>query len=70
MSQFLEGQIWRLVSIEDRFHDVGSEKSAFQNTAYVSLVESQFLGNGSPSGNFSGHDPFVPLASTCQGLQQ
>ena len=37
VSQFLEGQIRRLASIEDRFHNVGSEKSAFQNPAHVSL---------------------------------
>jgi len=70
MGQFLEGQIWRLASIEDRFHDVGSEKSTFQNAAYVSLVEIEPLGNRSPSRDFSGHDPFILLASACQGLQQ
>jgi len=70
MGQFLEGQIRRLASIEDRFYDVRSEKSALQNAAYISLVEPQFLGDQSPSRNFSGHDPFVPLATACQGLQQ
>jgi hypothetical protein len=69
VSQFSEGQIRRLPSIEERFHNVGSEKSALQNPAHVSLVETELLCNGSLTRNFSGHDPFVPLASACQGFQ-
>jgi hypothetical protein len=39
MGQFFEGQIWRLASIEDRFHDVGSEKSALQNVEVGEKLE-------------------------------
>ena len=69
VGQFSEGHIRRLPSIENRFHNVGSEKSSFQNPAHVSLVETELLCNGSLTRNFSGHDPFVPLASACHGLQ-
>jgi hypothetical protein len=45
VGQFLKGQIRRLASIEDRLHNVGSEKCAFQNPAHVPLVETEPLGN-------------------------
>jgi hypothetical protein len=43
-------------------NDVGSEKRAFQNLAYVTLVKANLVGNRSPARNFPSHNPFVPLA--------
>ena len=68
VGKFLKGQIggWRPSRIAST---MSGARKAFQNPAYVSLVEAELLCNGSLTGNFSGHDPFVPLASACHGLQ-
>ena len=67
-SQSLQAEIRRLPTVENGFHYVGSEKGTLKNPAHIPFVEAKSSGDRSLTGNFSGHDPFVPLVRSGQGF--